>query len=234
MANGDFISYLRVSTNRQGESGLGVDAQRAAVNAYLNGGAWRVVEEFVEVESGRHSERPVLAKALAAARLRQIPLVVAKVDRLTRSAAFLHRLIEAGVDVRFADLPQIEGPTGRFLLQQMVSVAELEAGMIAKRTKDALAAAKLRGTKLGGLREGQYINDDIRAESIKTRRKKAIQRAEDIEPIIDELNAKGWVSFNAVAKELTKRQIPTPRGKSKWSAVQVMRLMEHLMDVPGK
>jgi DNA invertase Pin-like site-specific DNA recombinase len=234
MANGDFISYLRVSTTRQGESGLGLDAQRAAVDAYLNGGRWRVVEEFVEVESGRSSERPVLAKALAAARLRQIPLVVAKVDRLTRSAAFLHRLLEAGVDVRFADLPQIEGPTGRFLLQQMVSVAELEAGMIGKRTKDALAAAKARGTKLGGRRDGQYIDDAIRAESIKVRKKKADRRAEDIDPIITEIQAKGAGSFSAIAKELTKRQIPTPRGKVKWSAVQVLRLMERLMDVPGK
>ena len=124
MARGEFISYLRVSTDRQGASGLGLEAQRAAVNAYLNGGDWRVVAEFVEVESGRNSARPVLEQALAEAQLRRVPLVVAKVDRLTRSVGFLHRLIEAGVDVRFCDLPQIEGAVGRFMLTQMAAVAE--------------------------------------------------------------------------------------------------------------
>src|SRR5262245_11906230 len=141
VSQGGFIAYYRVSTGKQGKSGLGIDAQRQAVANYLNGGNWRIVDEFTEVESGKRFDRPELDKALAAARVRQRPLVVAKVDRLTRSVAFLSRLLEAGVDVRFADLPQIEGPTGRFLLQQMASVAELEAGMISARTKAALAAA---------------------------------------------------------------------------------------------
>src|SRR5436305_606617 len=151
MANqGGFIAYYRVSTGRQGRSGLGIEAQRAAVATYLNGGDWRIIAEFTEVESGKRSDRPQLDHALAAARLHRVPLVVSKVDRLTRSVSFLSRLLDAGVDVRFADLPQIEGATGRFLLQQMVAVAELEAGMISARTKAALAAAKRRGTKLGG------------------------------------------------------------------------------------
>ena len=137
-STGKFVAYYRVSTGRQGKSGLGIDAQRAAVETYLNGGDWRIVDEHVEVESGKRSDRPALDKALAAARLHRASLVVSKVDRLTRSVAFLSRLLEAGVDVRFADLPQIEGATGRFLLQQMVAVAELEAGMISKRTKKML------------------------------------------------------------------------------------------------
>lgn len=152
VSEGKFIAYYRVSTDRQGKSGLGLEAQRTAVTTYLNGGNWRIAKEFTEVESGKRSDRPELDKALAAARLHRCPLVVSKVDRLTRSVAFLSRLLEAGVDVRFADLPQIEGATGRFLLQQMVAVAELEAGMIAARTKAALKATKERGTKLGGLR----------------------------------------------------------------------------------
>src|SRR4249920_4169961 len=152
VSNGGFLAYYRVSTGKQGKSGLGIEAQRQAVATYLNGGNWRIVGEFVEVESGRRSDRPELDKALANARVRQLPLVVAKVDRLTRSVAFLSRLLEAGVDVRFADLPQIEGATGRFLLQQMVAVAELEAGLISTRTKAALAAAKARGRVLGGAR----------------------------------------------------------------------------------
>jgi DNA invertase Pin-like site-specific DNA recombinase len=101
-------------------------------------------------------------RPLAAARLHRVPIIVAKVDRLTRSVAFLSRLLEAGVDVRFADLPQIEGPTGRFMLQQMASVAELEAGLISSRTKAALAAAKARGVKLGGNR-GAIISPEARA-----------------------------------------------------------------------
>jgi len=110
--SGGFVCYYRVSTGKQGKSGLGVEAQRAAVAAYLNGGNWKIVAEFTEVESGRRPDRPELDKALAAARLHRCPLVVSKVDRLTRSVAFLSRLLEAGVDVRFADLPQIEGATG--------------------------------------------------------------------------------------------------------------------------
>src|SRR5258706_15803829 len=127
---GRFVAYYRVSTSKQGNSRLGLEAQREAVANYLNGGKWKLVGEFEEIESGKRSDRPELDKALAACRLHRAPLVVAKVDRLTRSVAFLSRLLESGVDVLFCDLPTIEGPTGRFMLQQMASVAELEAGMI--------------------------------------------------------------------------------------------------------
>src|SRR5438045_2198345 len=117
-SKGGFVAYYRVSTGKQGKSGLGIEAQRAAVAGYLNGGDWKIIGEFTEVESGKRADRPQLDLALAKARLHRVPMVVAKVDRLTRSVAFLSRLLEAGVDVRFADLPQIEGATGRFLLQQ--------------------------------------------------------------------------------------------------------------------
>src|ERR1700730_8308658 len=157
-----FISYYRVSTNQQGQSGLGLEAQRQAVMNYLNGG--KIIAEFSEGESGKRSNRPELDKALAGARLYQCPVVVSKVDRLTRSVAFLSRLLEAGVDVRFADLPQIEGATGRFMVQMMVSVAELEAGMISARTKAALAQAKKRGVVLGGYR-GATPTAKMRARS---------------------------------------------------------------------
>ena len=126
-------------------------------------------------------DRPALDKALAAARVRQVPLVVAKVDRLTRSVAFLSRLLEAGVDVRFADLPMIEGATGKFLLQQMAAVAELEAGMISARTKAALAAAKRRGVKLGGDR-GARLTAKARAAGRATLQERARSRAVDLCP----------------------------------------------------
>jgi DNA invertase Pin-like site-specific DNA recombinase len=224
--SGSFIAYYRVSTARQGRSGLGLEAQRAAVTNYLNGGSWKIVGEFTEVESGKRADRPELDKALAAARVRKVPLVVAKVDRLTRSVAFLSRLLEAGVDVRFADLPAIEGATGKFLLQQMAAVAELEAGMISARTKAALAAAKRRGVKLGGDRGGR-TTAKIRAAARAAVQARAQGRAIDLAETVKELQAGGADSLRAIAAGLEERGIPTPRG-GKWSAVQVSRLLARL------
>jgi DNA invertase Pin-like site-specific DNA recombinase len=223
ISKGGFLAYYRVSTGKQGKSGLGIEAQRQAVANYLNGGNWRIVGEFVEVESGRRSDRPELDKALAAARVRQVPLVVAKVDRLTRSVAFLSRLLEAGVDVRFADLPAIEGATGKFLLQQMAAVAELEAGMISARTKAALAAAKRRGKKLGGDR-GARLTVKARAAGRAVLVARAQERASDLAATIKELQAAGCESLRAIAEGLEGRGIPAARG-GKWSAVQVARLL---------
>jgi Resolvase, N terminal domain len=136
--HGKFVAYYRVSTNGQGKSGLGLDAQGKAVNDYLNGGSWNLVGEFTEIESGRNAARPKLQEALALCRAHRAALVVANVSRLTRSVAFLSKLLDSGVEIRFVDLPQIEGPTGKFMLQQMASVAELEAGMIGERTNAPL------------------------------------------------------------------------------------------------
>ena len=228
VSHGGFIAYYRVSTGKQAKSGLGIEAQRQAVANYLNGGNWRIVAEFTEVESGKRSDRPALDKALAAARVRQVPIVVAKVDRLTRSVAFLSRLLEAGVDVRFADLPMIEGATGKFLLQQMAAVAELEAGMISARTKAALAAAKRRGVKLGGDR-GARLTNKARAAGRAVLQEQARSRAMDLAPTIRELQAAGFESLRAIAAGLDERGIPAARG-GKWSSVQVMRLLEIISD----
>ncbi|UGV24684.1 recombinase family protein [Rhodopseudomonas boonkerdii] len=219
-----FVAYYRVSTRKQGASGLGLEAQRAAVESYLNGGSWKIVAEFTEVESGRRSDRPALEEALAAARVHQGPLVVAKVDRLTRSVAFLSRLLEAGVDVRFADLPSIEGPTGRFMLQQMASVAELEAGLISSRTKAALAAAKARGTRLGGHR-GIKLSKQSQAAGRAAQADRAKQRAIDLAPVLSKLRSEGITSASAMARVLTERGIPTARGGTKWTALQVLRVV---------
>jgi DNA invertase Pin-like site-specific DNA recombinase len=225
--SGKFVCYYRVSIGRQGKSGLGLEAQRAAVATYLNGGDWQIADEYTEVESGKNSDRPALDKALAAARLHRASLVVSKVDRLTRSVAFLSRLLEAGVDVRFADLPQIEGATGRFMLQQMVAVAELEAGMISARTKAALAAAKRRGTKLGGNR-GVKPTAKMRARSTAVRQQRADARAADIGPTIAALQAGGATSLRAIAAGLNAQGIPTAKGNGTWSAVQVARVLERI------
>src|SRR6516165_8004807 len=242
-STGKFIAYYRVSTPKQGRSGLGLEAQREAVANYLNGGDWKIIAEFTEVETGKRSDRPQLDAALKAARLHQVPLVVSKVDRLTRSVAFLSKLLEANVDVRFADLPQIEGPTGRFLLQQMASVAELEASMISARTKAALASAKERGKKLGGIRHRvisvdergkktygeQVINVSAKTGKLaaKALRERTAARATDLAPIIKELQAGGATSLRAIAAGLNERGIPTARG-GEWSSPQVMRLLERL------
>jgi DNA invertase Pin-like site-specific DNA recombinase len=233
-ADSTFVAYYRVSTDRQGKSGLGLEAQRAAVANYLNGGDWRIIAEFTEVESGRRSDRPELDKALGAARLHRCPLVVSKVDRLTRSVAFLSRLLEAGVDVRFADLPQIAGATGRFLLQQMVAVAELEAGMISTRTKAALAAARARGTKLGGVRnrksDGKRVAISRAAQAIGSaaNRERAVARAIDMAPTIEQIRTTGAITLRAIAAALDEAGIPTPRGRGKWSASQVKRTIDAL------
>jgi DNA invertase Pin-like site-specific DNA recombinase len=224
---GKFVAYYRVSTVRQGKSGLGLDAQRQAVATFLNGGDWKIVEEFTEVESGKNSERPALDKALAVARLHRAAVVVSKMDRLTRSVPFLNRLLEANVDVRFADLPQIEGATGRFMVQMMVSVAELEAGMISKRTKDALAQAKKRGVKLGGYR-GSKPTSKMRARSTVVVQARANARAADVAPAIKALQADGYTSLRAIAAGLNAQGIPTARGQGIWSAVQVARILERI------
>ncbi|MCK1508398.1 recombinase family protein [Bradyrhizobium sp. 18] len=215
-----FVAYYRVSTRKQGQSGLGLDAQRAAVTNHLGDELANVIAEFTEVESGRRNDRPALDEALTAARLHRAALVVAKVDRLTRSVGFLERLLEAGVDVRFADLPAIEGPTGRFMLQQMAAVAELEAGLISARTKAALAAAKARGQQLGGHRGGT-VSKQTRAMGRDEQVKQAQRRANDLAPLLKQLRAQGMESTTEVARALTAMGIPTARGKVRWSAPAV-------------
>jgi DNA invertase Pin-like site-specific DNA recombinase len=225
VAEGRFVSYLRVSTDKQGRSGLGLEAQRETVAVFLNGGCWELVGEFVEVEGGRVSERPQLAAALARCRIMGATLVVANVSRLTRNPDFMSRLVAAGVEVRFCDLPKIEGPAGKFMLRQMLAVAELEAGLISERTKKALAAAKARGRKLGGDRGNiRDIASQGRAVSLAMRQEKANRRAADLAPVIAEIRAAGTSSLPAIAAELNARGIRTPRGGN-WSATQVMRVL---------
>jgi DNA invertase Pin-like site-specific DNA recombinase len=128
MAEGKFISYLRVSTDKQGCSGLGIEAQREAVACYLNGGRWALAAEYVETESGRRSDRPKLAAALSHAKAIGAKLVFAKLDRLTRNVDLPRSLVASGVDLVFCDLPSVllQAPMGRFLLTQMAAVAESE------------------------------------------------------------------------------------------------------------
>jgi DNA invertase Pin-like site-specific DNA recombinase len=222
MAEGKWIGYLRVSTDRQGKSGLGLEAQRNAVAEYLNGGNWSLVKEFVEVESGKLSDRPMLAKAIKACRLYGAKLVIAKLDRLSRDAHFLLGLEKAGVDFVCADMPN----ANRLTVGIMAMVAEEERRMISKRTKEALAAAKRRGVKLGGDR-GVIPTAKSRAKAVAAIKARAEAKAADLAPIIKELQAAGKTSLRAIAAGLNDAGIPTERG-GQWSSPQVMRILERL------
>src|SRR4029450_725558 len=195
--HGKYVSYYRVSTDKQGKSGLGLDAQKAAVADRLDGGRWQIVGEFVEVESGKRASRPQLDAAIAACKKHKAKLIVAKLDRLSRNVSFPLKLIEAGVEVLFADLPELNGAMGKFVLITMANVAELEAGLISERTKAALKAAQARGVKRG--RHGAEV---LAAKY----QEEARQRAMELEPVITELKAQG-LSLARIAVELNTRKV---------------------------
>lgn len=212
------VSYLRVSTGKQGRAGLGIDAQREAVREFLVTGG-RLVEEVVEVESGRRSDRPELQRALALCRMHKAILVVAKLDRLARDAHFLLGLRDAGVEFVCCDMPS----ANRLTVGIMAMVAEEEARMISARTKAALAAAKRRGVRLGRPNLTDRARASGRKASALARRRLARMRAADLSPILAELARAGLTGHTAIAQELNRREIPASRG-GRWSATQVARL----------
>jgi DNA invertase Pin-like site-specific DNA recombinase len=227
MANGKYVTYLRVSTARQGTSGLGLEAQRAAVHAHLNGGQWKIVSELVEVESGKRSDRPQLLKALKVCRLHGAVLLIAKLDRLSRNVAFLSNLMESGVQFTAADMPEAD----KTHLQMMMVFAEHEARAISARTKAALQAAKVRGTALGGRRVSAKrfaeISASGREASIEVRTATARVRAQDRLEAIEDIKAAGVTTLRGIAAQLNERGIPTPTEKGEWSAVQVSRVLAY-------
>lgn len=221
MPAGKFVSYVRVSTARQGASGLGLEAQQEAVRSYLNGGAWTLVAEVREIESGKRNDRPKLTEALRLCRLHGATLIIAKLDRLARNVAFISNLMEAGVDFVAVDFPQ----ANRLTVHILAAVAEHEAAMISARTKAALGAARARGVQLGGDR-GNFAEIAARGPvaSRAVRSEKAAKRAADVLPVIQDIQA-GGASLRKIAEELTTRGIPAPRG-GPWSAVQVKRVLD--------
>jgi DNA invertase Pin-like site-specific DNA recombinase len=220
--NGKFVSYLRVSTQRQGKSGLGLEAQREAVAGFMNGGKWALVSEIVEVESGKRSDRPELAKALSLCRLHRATLLVAKLDRLARNVAFISALMESGVKFVAVDLPQANELT----VHIMASMAEYEAKAISTRTKAALAAAKARGTVLGGLRwDITRVSAKGRRAALETRQENAVKYHADVLPVIRDKQRQGASTLRAIADALNADGTPAPRG-GEWSAVQVKRILD--------
>jgi DNA invertase Pin-like site-specific DNA recombinase len=225
MAEGRFIAYHRVSTAQQGRSGLGLEAQRKTVADYLNGGAWTQVAEYTEVESGKRADRPELMKALAACRAHRVVLVIAKLDRLSRNAAFLLNLRDAGIEFVAADMPG----ANRLTVGIMALVAEEEARMISARTKAALAAAKARGTALGGARAGAAERArQVAGKGTAAAQAAAITFARDMKPILLECLAAGIIGQRAIARELNRRGVPSRRGGT-WSHVQAGALLRQLV-----
>jgi DNA invertase Pin-like site-specific DNA recombinase len=217
----DYIAYYRVSTDRQGNSGLGLEAQQAAVKQH--GG--NIIAEFTEVESGGKSCRPQLLAALAECKRTGATLIVAKLDRLARDAKLILTLVDEGAKVKFLDLPEIdtEGPIGRLMLTIIAGVAEFERRIISKRTKEALAVKKARGVKLGcpcPERGGATTGGRAAARAMITARQLA--------PVVTELRQLGFTTIRDMQQELMARNIPSPSGGKNWSTSAVYNLIRRL------
>jgi DNA invertase Pin-like site-specific DNA recombinase len=215
----DFVAYYRVSTDKQGESGLGLEAQKAAVERYLNGGTWKLLKEFTEIESGkRHENRPKFAEALALCRKKRATLIIAKLDRLSRNVAFIATLLDSNVRIKCADMPDAD----RTFLQMLAVFAEHERRRISERTKEALAAAKDRGVVLGNPR----LKETVGTKGAEANARKAAAVAANVLPIIHkiEAQARGPVSLRQIAAELTARKIKTPGGGDEWNPVTVSKI----------
>lgn len=213
--NDKFIAYYRVSTQRQGRSGLGLEAQRQAVAHYLDGSRWELLAEFTEVESGKRDNRAELQKALAACKRNKAKLVIAKLDRLSRNASFLLSLRDAKVDFVCADMPE----ANRLTIGIMAVMAEHERDMISKRTKEALAAAKRRGVKLGNDRA------DVKAMNAEKKRQ-ADDFAESLRPMLEALQSAGMTQ-RRIVEELNARGIASRTG-GVWHLTQLRRVINRL------
>jgi DNA invertase Pin-like site-specific DNA recombinase len=220
-----FVSYYRVSTTQQGASGLGLEAQREAVARHVAGAGGVIVAEFQEIESGKRNDRPEIAAALAACRLRRATLVIAKLDRLARNVHFISSLMESGVDFVACDNPHAT----RLTIHILAAVAEHEREMISQRTIAALAAAKARGVKLGNprLRAGDRI---ATRTARRARTRYADAHAADVLPYIEAARAAGCSSLGELARALTARGITTPGGAKDWRPGQVARILQRAAD----
>jgi DNA invertase Pin-like site-specific DNA recombinase len=213
MPSGKFIAYYRVSTARQGASGLGLEAQRKAVADYLDGGKWEIIGEFTEIESGRKNDRPKLLEALRACRLHRAKLIIAKLDRLARNVAFISNLMESKTEFVAVDFPE----ANRLTVHILAAVAEHEREMISQRTKAALQAAKARGVRLGNpkLKPGTTTKAATVAKIAKAR-----EFAAQIVPVAQSIGG----SYAGIAKALNAQGIETAQ-RGRWHAASVARIL---------
>ncbi|MDZ4307180.1 recombinase family protein [Allopontixanthobacter sp.] len=225
----DYVAYLRVSTVKQGRSGLGREAQEAAINAFLRVGDRLLQPPYEEIESGKRDDRPELVKALNRCKLTGATLLVAKLDRLSRNVAFIATLQEAGTKFVAADMPEANELT----IHIMAAMAQHERKAISRRTKDALAAAKARGTKLGGWREyredhplyGQPRQPVDHTLGTAAKQDKARAFNTSVRQAISEIQSSGTTSLSQIAQALNEQGVRTRRG-GRWQATQVDRVMQ--------
>lgn len=222
MAKGKFIGYVRVSTDKQGKSGLGIEAQRKAITDYLNGGNWELIAEYAEVESGKIDERIELQKALKHCQMTGATLVIAKLDRLSRDSHFIGSIMKSGIEFIACDMPA----ANKFTIHILAAVAEHEREMISMRTKAALQAAKAKGKVFGNPKN---LNPEAAAKGrvigVKSRQRKANEFAVKVSSIIHEFAVKG-LSLNQIARELNKSEILTARGKiGSWTPTAVKNVI---------
>lgn len=219
------VSYLRVSTASQGESGLGLDAQRAAIESYTRQRAATVLRVFTEVESGGLNERPELAKAIRLAEVTGATLLIAKLDRLSRNAAFLLALRDSGIKFVAADLPDANELT----VGIMALVAEQERQAISRRTKEALGAAKARGQRLGNPHGAAPLRRAGKGNSaaVAAVKRAAQAHAERLREVVHGLRLRGITSLGAVAAALNEESILTSRGGT-WHKSTVRNLLSRL------
>jgi DNA invertase Pin-like site-specific DNA recombinase len=215
---GKFVAYFRVSTDKQGKSGLGLEAQREAVLQFLDGGNWSLIGEFTEIESGKRNQRPELDRALAICKRHKARLVIAKLDRLSRNLAFIATLMDSGVEFVAVDNPH----ANKLTIHILAAVAEHEREMIAQRTKDALQAAKARGVVLGNPRLA-----DARGRAVASLKADADRFAKNVAPIIHQIQSSGITSRRGIARSLNARGVNTARG-GEWTAVQVGSILQRV------
>lgn len=211
------IAYYRVSTDRQGKSGLGLEAQAEAVSRFATQEGYQVIAEFTEVESGKKNKRPQLLTALAQCRKQRAMLVIAKLDRLGRNVAFISNLIESRVDFKAVDNPH----ANKLMVHMLAAFAEHEREQISTRTKDALRAAKRHGVQLG--KHGKEVLSKINAAT-------AADFAAQMQPIIHEIKAQGFTTIRAICAELNRREIPTFRNDGQqWHIQSVHTLLQRIV-----
>jgi len=219
------VAYHRVSTARQGQSGLGLQAQVEAIEAFAHARNAELVGSFTEVESGKDDHRPELGKALHLAKVTGSVLVIAKLDRLSRNAAFLLTLRDSGVKFIAADMPDANDLT----VGIMALVAQQEREAISKRTREALKAAKARGTKLGNPNGAAALRRAGKGNkaSVEVHKKNADEHARNLAPVVEQLRTEGYRSLGALAAALNDRGMLTPRG-GRWHKSSVKNLLLRL------
>jgi DNA invertase Pin-like site-specific DNA recombinase len=205
--NKKVVSYYRVSTTRQGESGLGLESQRETVRRYVSSHGMETVGEFTEVESGKVNDRPELTKALNVCRKNGATLVVSKLDRLSRNALFLLQLQQSNVEFICCDCPNVD----RFTVGILALVAQREREMISERTKSALQAARIRGVRLGTRNPDRQVK--LMVDGVLREKMNFLNR---VRPIVEEVRSSGVNTLQGIADCLTRRGIPTRYGKTVW------------------